>query len=362
MKQLFIAATRQNDGKTMVSIGLFYALQKRFEKMAYIKPVGQQYHVVEGNKIDKDALLFSEIYKLKDPLPLMSPIAVPKGFTEDYIQIGEKAAIETQFLSAYKLLIQDKDFLLIEGTGHAGVGSVFDMSNAKVAQLVGAKVILVSLGGLGRAIDEIMLNKAVFDLMGVELLGVIINKVKMDKYDKINPLIRQGLKRQGIRVLGAVPFVDMLTKPIVMSLFESLKGENLTGDVGLYNRVEQVMVGDMVPHDALDSLLPKTLLVVPANREGLIMTTLCESVLSSGVVSSISGIVFTNSHRPHGKIFDLIKRSHIPMMIVKEDSFSVATKINSMLVKVRIEEKEKIVKMQNLVEEYVDIEAIVTSL
>ena len=46
-----------------------------------------------------------------------------------------------------------------------------------------------------------MLNKAVFDLMGVELMGVIINKVQTDKYDKISKYIKKGLGYHNIDVL-----------------------------------------------------------------------------------------------------------------------------------------------------------------
>ena len=58
-------------------------------------------------------------------------------------------------------------------------------------------MIIVSLGGIGRPIDEILLNKAVFDKKGVELLGVIVNKVNQKKYDKINDLVRKGLAGMG---------------------------------------------------------------------------------------------------------------------------------------------------------------------
>ena len=54
------------------------------------------------------------------------------------------------------------DLTLVEGTGHAGVGSVFDASNAQVAKRLGAKAIIVSQGGIGRCIDEICLNRALF--------------------------------------------------------------------------------------------------------------------------------------------------------------------------------------------------------
>ena len=44
-KKIFIAATMQNDGKTTVSLGLIAALKKRFERIGFIKPIGQRYLV-----------------------------------------------------------------------------------------------------------------------------------------------------------------------------------------------------------------------------------------------------------------------------------------------------------------------------
>lgn len=362
MKKVFIAATRQNDGKTMVSMGLFHAFQKRFERVAYMKPVGQQYKIVDGNKIDKDAVLFSTVYNIPDAAPDMSPIAVPPGFTENYIQNGNVDDLIAKLKASYESLVRDKDFLLLEGTGHAGVGSVFDLCNADVAKLLGAKVVLVSLGGLGRAIDEIMLNKAVFELKGAELLGVVINKVKPDKYDKISPLIRKGLERQGVRVFGCIPFVEMLTRPTVGSIFEELEGDIISEPQEMQNKVEHCVIGDMVPHDALNCLSENTLLIVPANREGLIMSVLCSSLLDASDQPMLSGIVFTGGRRPHQKVLNMIRRVNIPVILVKEDSFSVATDINHMLVKVRAEESEKIHTMQTLIEKYVDVDGICASL
>ncbi|HOU36808.1 MAG TPA: AAA family ATPase, partial [Candidatus Omnitrophota bacterium] len=43
MKKIFIAATKQNDGKTTVSLGLISNFQQKFKKVAFIKPIGQRY-------------------------------------------------------------------------------------------------------------------------------------------------------------------------------------------------------------------------------------------------------------------------------------------------------------------------------
>ena len=50
--RIFIAATRQNDGKTTVSLGLIAALQKRYNNVGFIKPVGQRYLIENGIKFN----------------------------------------------------------------------------------------------------------------------------------------------------------------------------------------------------------------------------------------------------------------------------------------------------------------------
>ena len=39
-------------------------------------------------------------------------------------------------MSAYRRVVANRDVLLIEGTGHAGVGSVIGLSNADVAKML----------------------------------------------------------------------------------------------------------------------------------------------------------------------------------------------------------------------------------
>lgn len=359
MKKIFVAATRQNDGKTTVSLGLFNAFLRRFPRMGYMKPVGQQYKIVEGEKIDKDAVLMHSIYGLTDQLTDMSPIAIPRGFTRDYIEGGEHSKLVEKIQSAFRRLSNGKDFVLVEGTGHAGVGSIFDMSNADVADLIGSKVVIVSLGGIGRPIDEILLNKALFDEKGVELLGVIVNKVNPAKYEKINDLVRKGLARHGIEVFGVIPLVKTLSKPSVADLVEDLEARLLFADQELLGYpIGKFVIGDMQPHAAVEAFVDNAVLIVPGNREGVIVTALCGNLLESAEVCNVSAMIFTDGIPPHDKIMGLIRRSKIPAMLVEEDSFSVATRINNSIFKLRTEELEKIKTSQELVEQYVDVDRI----
>lgn len=358
MKKVFIAATRQNDGKTVVSMGLISAIKSRIKNIGYIKPVGQKYQMIDGKKIDKDAILMRDVYSLKGDISSMNPIAVPRGFTEKYIISGKKNILENKIKKAFQNIKKNKNFVLIEGTGHAGVGSVFDMSNAEVAHLLNSKVILVSIGGVGKPIDEIMLNKSMFDLKGVELLGVIINKVQKEKYEKIDKYVRAGLKRKGIEVFGVIPYHHPLSSPTMEQLLEDMDGKLISGELGLKKTVHRMLIGAMPPHEALGYFGEGTLLITPGSREDIILAAMSGSLGGQAGIYGVSGIILTGKVVPHKNVISLIKEIDIPVIQVKEDTFSVASNIHDLIVKIRPTDYDKIDATEEIIEKHVAIDRI----
>jgi BioD-like phosphotransacetylase family protein len=356
--KVYVGATRQNQGKTVTCLGLLNAFRKRLDKAGYIKPVGQQFSIVDGEKVDKDAILMKSVYKLEENLKDMSPIAVPKGFTENYILKGNKEELRKRVIESYKRVSKGKKMVIIEGTGHAGVGSVFDMSNVEVAGLLDSEVILVSCGGIGQPIDEIMLNKPTFDAGGVKVLGVIINKVFTEKYDKINTFVRKGLKKKNIEVLGVIPYNDILSNPTLAELLEDIGGELLSGEEDLNNTVNRIVVGAMPSHEALDYFGPGTLLITPGNRDDIILAAMSGSLPGITKTYCVSGIVVTCDFIPHKNVMRLLKEVAIPVIAVKDDTFTTASKINSLIVKIRPGEVKKIKATERLIEKYVDVDRI----
>src|SRR5258707_10898199 len=240
--RVFIAATRQNDGKTTVSLGLLAALQNCYPLIGYIKPVGQRFVEIEEQKIDEDTVLMDSVYQLNCPLVDMSPIAVEPDFTRKYLQSSNNEALVKTIQKAFDAVAWEKDFVLCEGSGHAGVGSVFDLSNAQVAKILGAKVIIVTGGGIGKPIDEVALNQALFEKEGVEVIGVIINKVIGTKLDYVSEFARRGFKRKGVELLGVIPHQPILSSPTVDSIREELQAELLSAPDQVHALVEDVVV------------------------------------------------------------------------------------------------------------------------
>lgn len=361
VKKIYVAATRQNDGKTITALGLLDAFCEIFPNVGYIKPVGQQVKLIRDKRIDKDATLMNEVFQIGSQLPDMSPVAVPRGFTKNYILHGDVDKLKDKILTAYNRAGEGKDFMVIEGTGHAGVGSVFDLSNAAVAKLLGAKVIIVTCAGIGRPIDEVMLNKAVFDSFNVEIIGIIVNKVKPNKYETIDKFVRLGFKRKGIDVLGVIPFVPVLSSPTIRQLLEDIKGELISGNENLDQSVSTMIVGAMPAHTALDYFKGDVLLITPGNREDLILAAI--TCAFPGISTySVKGIILTCGIWPNKTILKLVKETGIPVILVNDDTFTTAQKITNLIIKIRPGDSDKISMVKEIIKEYVDIDYIMNRL
>ena len=363
--RVFIAATQQNDGKTTTAVGLFAALSKTLGQIGFIKPVGQRFVEVDGKQIDEDTVLIDQTFGVKVPIEAMSPIAVEPDFTRKYIQHSNNDFLVRRIQNSFDRAAWEKDFVIIEGTGHAGVGSVFDLSNARVAKLLQSKVLLITKGGIGRAIDEIALNKALFDKEGVELIGVILNKVLPAKYDEVKDFARRGLERLGIDLLGVIPEEPMLANATLGQICKQVKGKfiNLKSEVPLpRRRVRKIIIGAMNSSNVTEYFTPGTLVITPGDREDIILAALSISELADDPAKALSGLVLSGNLVPHQSVLDLIHASKLPTMSSPFDSYSVANCIHTMTVKTLPEDDEKIDRIQAMIDKNVEVERLVEKL
>jgi BioD-like phosphotransacetylase family protein len=356
----FIAATRQNDGKTTASLGLLSVLQKPYPRIGYIKPVGQRFVEIEEQKIDEDTVLMDSVYRLNCPLVDMSPIAVEPDFTRKYLQSSNREMLVRKIEKAFDRVSWEKDFVLCEGSGHAGVGSVFDLSNAQVAKVLNAKVVIVSRGGIGKPIDEVALNQALFEKEGVEIIGVIINKVIIDKLDYVTEFARRGLKRKGLELLGVIPHHSILSNPSVDLIREELHAVVLNSDRPLHNLVDDVVVGAMGVNNAMRFFKRGVLLITPGDREDIILAAAANVSPESG--PQLAGIVLTGGLRPSAGVLEVIKGMPFPVLLADEDSYEVASRVHDLTVKTRPDDTEKISIIRDLIAQYVDVNKILNAL
>jgi BioD-like phosphotransacetylase family protein len=376
MRQLYLAATGQNRGKTTASLGLLNGFLERGLNAGFMKPVGQRTVIDHGQPADEDAVLMHETFGLTEPYDVMSPVHIPRGFTKAYIA-GEVVEDLGARVMRARAAYEAHDVLLIEGTGHAGVGAVIGLSNATVAAMLGAPAIIVSEGGVGRPIDEIVLNAALFRAQGVEVAGAIVNKVDIEAQPGIARVIERGLAPYDIALLGVLPVRPILSNPTLEMILEGLRGEAIHDGPDLDRVIDGVAIGAMEPGHMLERVGPGTLVIVPGDREDVILTLTTAHLMGpagtadpdefvgpggrpdlDGHEGAAIGLVLTGGYRPRPAVLDAIRRADLFATLVHEDTYAVASEVHDLLVKTHPADYVKIEEIKRLVAENLDVDRI----
>lgn len=358
MKPIYIGATLKDCGKTSVTLGLMQMLQAQGLNPGYCKPVGQHYVRYHEKNIDEDGVLIHQVFNLDDEPYFLSPIAIERGFTTKFINNPDVTPMEKEIVRCHEELLKKHPMVIVEGTGHAGVGSCFGLSNARVAEILGAKVVIVTSGGIGRPLDEIALSLALYADHGVEVIGVILNKVLPEKFDRIKDTVAKGLKLMGTRLIGAIPFDRSLTTFTVGQLAEEFDYQIFCGSDALSNVIEDTVIAAMEPQNVLRNIHTNTLVITPGDRVDNILVSLL--VLSKD--TSNGGLILTGGFEPHPMIEPLLKNSRIPVLTSTEDTFTVSARMKDLGFKIRSWDTEKVRKLHELVEENVDTKLILDAL
>jgi BioD-like phosphotransacetylase family protein len=354
-RRIFVAATRMNDGKTTTCLGLTASLRSMGLKVGYIKPIAQRVVMSGEDQVDEDTLLIDGIFDLDIPIAAMSPVAIEPDFTKKFLENPDEIGpqLRDRICRAFDRAAYGKDIVVVEGSGHAGVGSVFGASNAENARILGSRALIVAAGGIGKPIDEVALNMALFDKSGVEVVGVILNKVLPDKSEFIRDFAGRGLKRMGIPLLGVVPIQETLVYPNLDQVADETRARWIHQPSGL-RRVRRVVIGAMSARRAAEYLkVIGTLVIVPGDREDLM-----EALIANGGAKSLAGIIFSNGLLPSEATIKHLTESGIPLAAVEAESFAVTARINNMTVKTMRQDADKIPIIEKMIADHVDIKSL----
>jgi BioD-like phosphotransacetylase family protein len=357
--RIFVAATRMNDGKTTTCLGLTAALGAMGLKVGYIKPIAQRVVQSGDDQVDEDTLLLDALFDLDIPMAAMSPVAIGPDFTRQFLENPEilRPQLIDRICRAFDRAAYGKDIIVVEGSGHAGVGSVFGASNADNAKMLGSKAIIVAAGGIGKPVDEVAINQALFRQAGVEVVGVILNKVMPDKIDFIREYAGRGLKQLGLPLLGVLPLRETLICPNLDQVAHETQARWIHRPKG-NRRVRRVIMGAMSARRSAEYLnKPGTLLIVSGDREKLLA-----ALATPEAAKSLSGILLSNGLLPPEQVEKALAAVDIPLLAVETEAFAVTARINNMTVKTMAEDEDKIPVIRELVANHVDLPALLKAI
>ncbi|KAG5176439.1 AAA domain-containing protein [Tribonema minus] len=382
-----IAATKEHTGKTSVSMALLSGLIARFgvENVGYIKPVGQKWVPVPDDsgevlQVDKDVKVAREHWGLTCNYRDMSPLVLDKGYTRRYLD--GQVDISKQFAAiqqAFDNMLSQKQVVIVEGTGHTGVGSIVGCNNADVAAVLGIGVVLVANGGLGSTYDELELNRQMCMSKGVPVSGVIINKASSDKLAATRKNLSLALRPWGVPLIGAVPSADSLDVPSVNDL-ETLFGVRaLNADALLrgrgggalrrFTRFELVTAAlrsfmDHLNDPAVDC--SQTCFVTHASRHDIILGLLSHAAEASADADARpfqGGLMLTGSppgNIPDNYMLEYIRDSDMPVLSVGLSTTQALARMEGFTPKMNAADTERTAAVVRHYAPHLDVEALLT--
>lgn len=358
-KAIYVAATGQHSGKTVVSLGLIAAFAERGLSVGYMKPVGQRTVELDGVAVDEDVHLIAQVFGAGASAAEAGPVTVPPGFTQEFID-GNRSPepLIERIQHGYAAVSKGRDVVIVEGTGHAGVGAVVELSNATVARMLGADALIITGGGIGRPIDEFALNRALFDQNGVPVLGAIANKVVEGKLDKVRSYVSRSLASHGSELLGCMPHRTPLTEIAVRQIVRELGAEVLSAEDSLSVHIHTAIIGATSPHRLIDFFGEGVLVIVPGDRDDLILAAISSGVAGQSSAPGVSAMCITSGILPHENILRLVRRSEIPVFAVEAGTFETASRVHDLVAKTTPDETHKIRLATSLVQDYVNVDRL----
>lgn len=358
-RKLFIAATGQNCGKTTTSLSLVHLALKKYRRVGFIKPLGPKPTQLNGHLVDKDAALMSQVFGLGRDLVHMSPIVLQADSTRRILN-GEidPLALKQRMLDSFHWLDKKCDFLIIEGSGHPGVGSVLNLSNARIASLLCAKVLMITGGGVGSVIDGVNLNRALFEQHGVEVKGAMANKLIPEKRESTLEYLRKAFSGHPFEVLGGFNYQPVLANPTLRRVAKILELE-LHGNHREAKRIiNHLQIGAPSTQRVTELLRDSSLVIVTSSRDELLVT-LSNMYQIPDYRKKIACLLIPGVQKISAITQQIIDRSNIPYLrTMQHTTGQLYRLISEDVYKLLAEDREKIELIRQLADKHLDFDLL----
>ncbi len=353
MHSLYIGSTASFSGKNSIITALGLIFIERGLKVGYMKPVGVRFSETAGQGgIDADARFVQDLFGLRQLDELVTPAAITPSVKRDFLDHGCPDFLDG-IVEAHDTLRMNNDVMIVAGSGsflHSGV--YCGVSGPTIADALNAKVLLVD-----RFHDdfrfEYLLN-AKFEL-GDRLLGVVFNDLPPEAKKRTESWTIPVLKRANVNVLGTLTRDPLLGAVRVGDLAERLGAHLLVGQENAGRLIESFFVGAMKVENFITQFQkhPDTGIIVGGDQSDIQIVA-----LEGGAPC----LVLTGNFPPMDMVLTLAKKQNIPVMLARDDSYTIAKKVDAIQHTQKLRDPAKVTRITDLVREHVDVEAIITAL
>lgn len=346
---ILVASLEASTGKTAITLALARIAREAGDSVGYMKPKGTRLESNVGKTMDEDPLLARELLDLDAEIQDLEPVVYSPTFIEQAMRGREDVAeLQARVTEAFETLAADRDRMFVEGGGEYDLGGIVDLTDADVAELLDARVVLVTPYEVPGDIDDIL---AAADAFGDRLAGVVFNDVADAVYDAVETDVAPFLEGRGIPVFGVIPNERTLSGVTVADLADEL-GASVLVEEGQDAYVERFAVGAMGADSALRYFRrTKDAAVITGGDRAEIHTAALEA-------PGVRCLILTGGHRPSGAVMGQAAEKGVPILAVQTDTLTTVERAEDVVRSGRTRDAETVDRMEELLTDHAAVDSI----
>lgn len=351
MVGIYVGATSGYSGKNMMAMGIGLKLQKEGFRVGYMKPVGALPQEKNGVLGDADAFFVQDILGLNADPNLVTPVVVDQDFKIKAFT-GKCDDLLPKIKAAYEELCKDKDVIIVAGSGSMYSGKYCGVDGVSVIKTLGIKGIIID-----RYVKELNYDYliAMKELLGDQLIGVLLNDIPPSFKEELDSLLHPFLESKGIKVLGKIPSDPLMGAIKVADLADRLGGKIITAQDKSERVVENFLIGTMQVENFMTHFRKskKSAIIVGGDRSDVQLVAL---------EGQCQCLVLTGNLYPNDIIMTRAEVLEVPIVVVRDDTFTVAKKMEAILSRHKLRDVIKIQHGSQLVSSIIDFAHLKESL
>ena len=355
---LYLATNASATGKAMVALGVMELATRRFDRVVFFRPI-----VRESAATDQSIQLMRSRYQLPaspEQMAGVSRIEARRLLAEDrYDELIQ------QIQQRFKLLQQNADFAVVEGTSFEGLISEIEFElNADIAVNLGCAIMPIYSAfekSVGDCVQSILIGNDNLTNHGGHLLATIVNQVS----PAMDADLQQACKAAQLDHNSPIYFLPeepLLRQPTLREVQASMNAEVLLGDDAMLDReVRQLKVAAMQLPDFLERSLPGSLVITPGDRSDILAG--CALACLHADAPSPAGVVLTGGLVPPPCVMQLMRSpGSLPILTTTDDTFTAAKKASMAKALIGLHSPRKIESAIGLFEKHVASDDLATRL
>jgi phosphate acetyltransferase len=347
LQSLYISPQEIESGAVVVSFGLMALLKRKYEKVAFFRPIVSQ---VPNNDID----LIVNNFKLQ--IDKKDCFGVDIQRAKELISANKTDKLYEILIEKYEKLKSNYDFVLIQGVSGDSLSTISDFDiNLELAKNFDTSFISV-LNGKDKSyiqlLEDISIEESNIKHSGCIHFATIINRVNKEYIDDIENSKYDYLLYciEEVQELSALTIWDIQNRLDAQVVFQTPEY--------LHRNIDNIKVAAMSFDNYIKYIQPNDLIIVPADRSDIVVGSI--AAVHSKTIPSISCILLTGEMKLKKPIKELLKgfNEHIPILKVEETTFNIAKKVSDIKPIIKADNKRKTSLIEGLFNSSVNIDEI----